>query len=215
MNDKNGGLELWSDGGLEERRPPARRCVRRGRLFGVHALACGKLRDMLKHGHPTNARLHLRLGQIAPQPNTPPLQRSIPSAVPLGIKRSLSGQGSQALVKPCKIGATISPPMHYSFLPKFESSQVVPLFGTSQGTTDWEKRQGLAHSTMLSPLQCPLVGAGCACPRGLGLRQSSAALLRLLSANVAENVPLVSAFFRLFRLFPHKKIKFFRIVRTP
>ena len=59
MKDKNGGLELWSDGGLEERRPPARRCVRRGHLFGVHALACSgseQKGNMLKHGHPTVTR---------------------------------------------------------------------------------------------------------------------------------------------------------------
>jgi hypothetical protein len=59
MKDKNGGLELWSDGKLEERRPPARRCVRRGHLFGVHALACSgneQKGNMLKHGHQTFTR---------------------------------------------------------------------------------------------------------------------------------------------------------------
>jgi hypothetical protein len=51
-------LERWSGGGLEERRPPARRCVRKGHLFGVHALACSgseQKGNMLKHAHPTFA----------------------------------------------------------------------------------------------------------------------------------------------------------------
>jgi hypothetical protein len=58
MKDKNVVLELWSDGGLE-RRPPARRCVRRGHLFGVHASACSDAPgggNMLKHGHQTVTR---------------------------------------------------------------------------------------------------------------------------------------------------------------
>jgi hypothetical protein len=63
MNSKNGVLELWSDGGLE-RRPPARRCVRRGHLFGVHASGCSNVADggaMLKHAHPTRASRPYRI----------------------------------------------------------------------------------------------------------------------------------------------------------
>jgi hypothetical protein len=59
MKDKNGVLELWSEGGWEERRPPARRCVRRGHLFGVHASACSDATEegnMLKHAHQTVTR---------------------------------------------------------------------------------------------------------------------------------------------------------------
>jgi hypothetical protein len=103
-------------------------------------------------------------------PNTPPLRNSIFSP-------------SQAFAKYRKIKPTFYIPM---ICRVFNQNRVKPsraIFSASQGSTDGKSARGLAHSTTLArrPSIVKML-------RGLGVRQPSAALCRLVPLGSQESL---------------------------
>jgi hypothetical protein len=183
MNIEDEVLEQWSDGGLE-RRPPARRCVRRGHLFGVHASACSNVADggdMLKHAHPTIARRLFGVRASACSGNEqegnmlkhghPTLTRPLMKHRTPNIELRTLNCGRVLSVRQINRCSAFN----------VDCSEFFHAVSLNRKAAEDCRTPRRYRAKSPRPL-----GAGFACPRGLGLRQSPAALWRSVSLEVSS-----------------------------
>jgi hypothetical protein len=176
---------------MESRRVKPLLCASQGTTYGkstrglAHCKTMSRLpsplvaaalppREVLDCGSP----LPLCFGPLSGSawPNTPPLRDSI-SSPSQGLVKA-----SQAFAKYRKIKPTFYIPM---ICRVFNQNRVKPsraIFSASQGSTDGKSARGLAHSTTLA--RRPSIVK---MPRGLGVRQPSAALCRLVPLGSQES----------------------------